>query len=120
MRVPGHPSDVPGHPSDMPPPGVPGWPVPPRAPGPPAYLPPAPGRGWIDLDGTATEVSAQQEQIAAMLDTLCIRLAEVTGREVDEIRGDARRGRFLSVASASIGYGLIEAEATAQDRRPGR
>jgi ATP-dependent Clp protease, protease subunit len=226
----------PGRPSEVPPPGVPGWPVPPRPAGPPAqppaYLPPVPGRGWIDqgdwpgriyqrlleqrivlasghldgeaatvlcaqlltldaegdgpvrlemqgldaelpatltvmgvldvlrvpvtgyvagqlggaaigvlaacthrlaypsavlslaeprlnLDGTATEVSAQQEQIAAMLDTLYIRLAEVTGREVDEIRGDARRGRFLSVAEA-IGYGLIEAEATAQDRRPGR
>ena len=75
----------------------------------------------LNLDGTATEVSAQQEQVAAMLDTLYIRLAEVTGREVDEIRGDARRGRFLSVAEA-IGYGLIEAEATAaaQRERPAR
>ena len=73
----------------------------------------------LNLDGTATEVSAQQQQIAAMLDTLYIRLAEVTGREVDEIRGDARRGRFFSVAEA-ISYGLIEAEATAEARRPGR
>ena len=73
----------------------------------------------LNLDGTATEVSAQQEQVAAMLDTLYVRLAEVTGREVDEIRGDARRGRFFSVAEA-ISYGLIEAEATAETRRPGR
>ncbi|HEY2130174.1 MAG TPA: ATP-dependent Clp protease proteolytic subunit [Streptosporangiaceae bacterium] len=73
----------------------------------------------LNLDGTATEVSAQQEQVAAMLDTLYIRLAEVTGREVDEIRGDARRGRFFTVAEA-VSYGLIEAEATAEARRPGR
>jgi ATP-dependent Clp protease, protease subunit len=71
----------------------------------------------LNLDGTATEVSAQQEQVAAMLDTLYIRLAEVTGREVDEIRGDARRGRFLTVDEA-VSYGLIEAQATAEARRP--
>jgi ATP-dependent protease ClpP protease subunit len=62
-------------------------------------------------------VSAQQEQVAAMLDTLYFRLAEVTGREVDEIRGDARRGRFLTVDEA-VSYGLIEAQATAEARRP--
>lgn len=71
----------------------------------------------LNLDGTATEVSTQQEQVAAMLDTLYIRLAEVTGREVDEIRGDARRGRFLTVDEA-VSYGLIEAQATAEARRP--
>jgi ATP-dependent Clp protease, protease subunit len=71
----------------------------------------------LNLDGTATEVSAQQEQVAAMLDTLYIRLAEVTGREVDEIRGDARRGRFFTVDEA-VSYGLIEAQATAEPRRP--
>jgi len=73
----------------------------------------------LNLDGTATEVSAQQEQVAAMLDTLYIRLAEVTGREVDEIRSDAQRGRFFTVAEA-VSYGLIEAEATAEARRPER
>jgi ATP-dependent Clp protease protease subunit len=73
----------------------------------------------LNLDGTATEVSAQQEQVAAMLDTLYIRLAEVTGREVDEIRGDARRGRFLTVDEA-VSYGLIEAVATAEARHPAR
>jgi ATP-dependent Clp protease, protease subunit len=71
----------------------------------------------LNLDGTATEVAAQQEQVAAMLDTLYIRLAEVTGREVDQIRGDARRGRFFTVAEA-VSYGLIEAQATAEPRRP--
>ena len=71
----------------------------------------------LNLDGTATEVSAQQEQVAAMLDTLYIRLAEVTGREVDEIRGDARRGRFLTVNEA-VSYGLIEGQA--RGPAPGR
>ena len=72
----------------------------------------------LNLDGTATEVSAQQEQLTAMLDTLYIRLAEVTGREVDEIRDDMRRGRFLTVPEA-VSYGLLDAQATAAEpRRP--
>ena len=51
-----------------------------------------------------------------MLDTLYIRLAEVTGREVDEIRADARRGRFLTVPEA-VAYGLIDGQASPE---PGR
>jgi ATP-dependent protease ClpP protease subunit len=35
----------------------------------------------------------------------------VTGREVDEIRDDARRGRSLTTAQA-IGYGLIQGQET--------
>jgi ATP-dependent Clp protease protease subunit len=46
-----------------------------------------------------------------MLDTLYFRLAEVTGREVDQIRDDARRGRSLTAAQA-IGYGLIQSQET--------
>jgi ATP-dependent protease ClpP protease subunit len=42
-----------------------------------------------------------------MLDALYLRLADVTGREVDEIRADSRRGRYLTVEDA-IGYGLIQ------------
>jgi ATP-dependent protease ClpP protease subunit len=42
-----------------------------------------------------------------MLDTFYLRLASATGREVDEIRADARRGRYLTVEDA-IGYGLIQ------------
>jgi ATP-dependent Clp protease, protease subunit len=71
----------------------------------------------LNVDGTATEVSTQEEQIAAMLDTLYIRLAEVTGREVDDIRADARRGRFFTVPEA-VSYGLIEGQATAEPRPP--
>jgi hypothetical protein len=44
-----------------------------------------------------------------MLDTLYFRLADVTGREVDEIRDDARRGRALTTGQA-IGYGLIQGQ----------
>jgi ATP-dependent protease ClpP protease subunit len=46
-----------------------------------------------------------------MLDTLYFRLADVTGREVDEIRDDARRGRALTTGQA-IGYGLIQEQET--------
>jgi ATP-dependent protease ClpP protease subunit len=46
-----------------------------------------------------------------MLDTLYFRLAEVTGREVDQIRDDSRRGRSLTTAQA-IGYGLIQGQET--------
>ena len=41
-----------------------------------------------------------------MLDSLYYRIAEATGREVDEIRDDARHERTLTTAEA-IGYGLI-------------
>ena len=50
-----------------------------------------------------------------MVDTLYIRLAEVTGREVDEIRADARRGRFLTVPEA-VAYGLLDGQAGPGDR----
>ena len=64
------------------------------------------------MGGTVTAITARQQQLTRMLDTLYFRLAEVTGREVDEIREDARR-RSLTVAQA-IGYGLIQA----QERTP--
>jgi ATP-dependent protease ClpP protease subunit len=49
-----------------------------------------------------------------MLDSLCYRIAEAAGRDVEDVREDARRGRVLTVAEA-IGYGLIHDRAT---RRP--
>ena len=64
----------------------------------------------LNLGGTATQVRAQEEQIETMVDTLYIRLAEVTGREVDEIRADARQGRFFTVPEA-VAYGLLDGEA---------
>jgi ATP-dependent Clp protease, protease subunit len=70
----------------------------------------------VELGGTVTAVTAREQQVTRMLDTLYFRLAEVTGREVDEIREDARRRRFLTAAQA-IGYGLIQAQETTP--RPG-
>ncbi len=65
----------------------------------------------LEFGGTASAVSAREQQVCRMLDTLYFRLAEVTGRETDEIREDARRGRSLTTAQA-IGYGLIQAQET--------
>jgi ATP-dependent Clp protease, protease subunit len=63
----------------------------------------------LEFGGTVTAISAREQQVTRMLDTLYFRLAEVTGREVDQIRDDARRGRCLTTAQA-IGYGLIQAQ----------
>ena len=38
----------------------------------------------VEFDGTMMAITAREEQIRTMLDALYIRLAEVTGREVDE------------------------------------
>ena len=65
----------------------------------------------LHLGGTVTAVSTGEQQMTRMLDTLYFRLADVTGREVDEIREDARRGRTLTTGQA-IGYGLIQRQET--------
>ena len=57
------------------------------------------------------KLTARQQQVTRMLDTLYYKMAEVTGREVDEIREAARRRRSLTTAQA-IGYGLIQAQET--------
>jgi ATP-dependent Clp protease, protease subunit len=64
----------------------------------------------LGFDGSATSLSSAEKQVRVMLDALYQRLAEVTGREVDEIRADARRGRYLTVPEA-ISYGLIQGPA---------
>jgi ATP-dependent Clp protease, protease subunit len=61
----------------------------------------------LQFGGTVTVISAREQQVTRMLDTLYFKLADVTGREVDEIREDARSGRSLTTAQA-IGYGLIQ------------
>ena len=61
----------------------------------------------LDFEGSATSLSSHEQQVRTMLDTFYLRLASVTGREVDEIRADARRGKYLTVEDA-IGYGLIQ------------
>lgn len=59
--------------------------------------------------GTASAVTARQQHILRMLDTVYFRLAELTGRPAEEIREDARQGRVLTTGQA-IGYGLIQAQ----------
>jgi ATP-dependent Clp protease, protease subunit len=65
----------------------------------------------LHFGGTVTAITAREQQVTRMLDTLYFRLAEVTGREVDQVRDDARRGRLLTIAQA-IGYGLIQTQQT--------
>jgi len=67
----------------------------------------------LGFEGSATSLSSREQQVRVMLDALYLRLADATGREVDEIRADARRGRYLTVDDA-IGYGLIQGPAAAR------
>jgi len=65
----------------------------------------------VHLTGTATAITAREQQLQRMLDSVYFKLADVTGRSADEIRQDARTGRVLTIAQA-IGYGLIQAQET--------
>jgi ATP-dependent Clp protease protease subunit len=67
----------------------------------------------VSFDGTVSAVAAREEQARAMLGELFTRIAEVTGRELDLLRADARRDRLFSVAEA-VAYGLVEGQATAR------
>jgi ATP-dependent Clp protease, protease subunit len=64
----------------------------------------------LRFGGTVTAVSAREQQARRMTDSLYYRIAEATGRDAEDIRADARRGRVLTVAEA-IGYGLIHERA---------
>ena len=70
----------------------------------------------IEFDGTMMAITAREERIRTMLDALYFRLAEVTGREVDEVRGDARAHRILTAGEAQR-YGLLT-EQIERDRAP--
>lgn len=63
------------------------------------------------VGGTVTAVSSYEQQVSRMIDSLFYRIAEAAGREAEDVREDARRGRVLTVAEA-IGYGLIHDRAT--------
>ena len=67
----------------------------------------------LRFEGSATSLTSRELQVRVMLDALYLRLADITGREVNEIRSDARRGRVLTSDDA-IGYGLIEGLASAR------
>jgi ATP-dependent protease ClpP protease subunit len=71
----------------------------------------------LSFGGTVTAVTAREEQARRMTDSLYYAIAEATGREADEIRQDARRGRSLTVAEA-LGYGLIHARVARTDAGP--
>ena len=71
----------------------------------------------VSFDGTVSAVAAREEQARTMLDELFTRVAEVTGRDLGEIRADARRDRLFGVAEA-VAYGLVEGQAQSR-RLPG-
>ena len=73
----------------------------------------------LNLGGTATQVRDQEEQVETMVDTLYIRMAEVTGREVDESGPMPGVGRLFDVPEA-VAYGLLDGEARPGDQRGGR
>ncbi|MEV5708686.1 ATP-dependent Clp protease proteolytic subunit [Actinoallomurus sp. NPDC052274] len=60
--------------------------------------------------GDATDVAAREEAHRRQVDAFYVRLAETTGRAVEEIREDARRDRLLT-ADEAVAYGLVEAVA---------
>jgi ATP-dependent Clp protease, protease subunit len=64
----------------------------------------------LRFGGTVTAVTEHEQQARRMVDSLFYRIAEATGRDAEDIREDARRGRILTVAEA-IGYGLIHERA---------
>ena len=69
----------------------------------------------LRFGGTVTAVTAHEQQAKRMTDSLFYRIAEVTGRDAEDIHQDARRGRVLTVAEA-IGYGLIQERAVKRPR----
>jgi ATP-dependent Clp protease, protease subunit len=71
----------------------------------------------LQFGGTVTAVTAREQQARRMTDTLFYRIAEATGRDAEEIREDARRGRTFTAAEA-IGYGLIHDRATKRPAAP--
>jgi len=62
----------------------------------------------VHMTGSAAEIAAHDQQLRIMLDMLYFRLADVTGREVDQIRDDARRATHLTARQA-VDYGLVQA-----------
>jgi len=67
----------------------------------------------VSFDGTVTALASREEQARVMLAELFGRIAEVTGRDPDQVRADARRDRLFGVPEA-IEYGLVEGPATAR------
>jgi ATP-dependent Clp protease protease subunit len=58
-------------------------------------------------EGSATEMSAHEAQHRRLAEDLYERIARATGHEVEQVRADARKGRYLTAAEAEE-YGLID------------
>src|SRR5207244_1443133 len=69
----------------------------------------------VSFDGTVTALASREEQARAMLDELFGRIAEVTGRDLAQVRADARRDKLFNVAEARA-YGLVQSQVTARGR----
>lgn len=68
------------------------------------------------VSGPASDVAIHEEEHRDRVDAFYLRLAESTGREVDEIREDAREGRMFT-AEQAMEYGLIQAIANSPNSR---
>jgi ATP-dependent Clp protease protease subunit len=58
------------------------------------------------FDGTAAELAIREREHRRLVDALYARLAETTGRDIQEIRDDAQQDRMLT-ATQALAYGLI-------------
>lgn len=65
------------------------------------------GEPRTDMQGSAGEVMARASQYLQMLDTLIVRLSELTGKPRHQIETDLCTGRYLTAAEAKE-YGLLE------------
>jgi ATP-dependent Clp protease protease subunit len=63
------------------------------------------------FSGTPHEIAAHNRQQQELLWRFHACLAQVTGRPVEEVAEDVRRGRYLD-AGGALGYGLIDAITT--------
>ncbi len=60
-----------------------------------------------ETHGTAGEVAAHEANHRGLVDDLYARIAQVTGRSAEQVRADARQGRYLN-ATEAVEYGLVE------------
>jgi ATP-dependent Clp protease protease subunit len=58
------------------------------------------------FDGTAAELADREKDHRRLVHALYQRLAEITGRTVEEIRDDAERGRLFT-ATQALAYGFV-------------
>ncbi|WP_051571291.1 ATP-dependent Clp protease proteolytic subunit [Cryptosporangium arvum] len=59
-----------------------------------------------NITGTAGELAGEAAANQKLVDSLHARVAELTGKPLDDVVGDFRRGRFLT-ADDAVEYGLV-------------